>query len=138
VIEIEFTVAKRGEGTKAILVFGEAKERLVPFEFENSTYLIPARLLRHHPKHPDCPVVEEALKAPNSWKDIVTKGAELRAQTVRCTGGCWTAYEASEQLRITRGDHNALEDWQRDGVRARAELARRVREGDVPSAHVTR
>jgi hypothetical protein len=87
----------RGEGTKAILVRGEAEDRLVPFLFGGVAYRVPAKLLRHHPNHPDCPVIKEALRAPNSWKETVTKGRELTSGTVRCTGGCWDAYEAAEQ-----------------------------------------
>lgn len=45
----------RGEGAKAIIVRGEAEDRLVPFVFEGSTHLVPAGFLRHHPNHPDCP-----------------------------------------------------------------------------------
>src|SRR4051794_13274988 len=94
----------RGENTTALLVCGEAAERLIPFVFSGTTCRVPAKLLRHHPNHPDCPVIEEALQAPNSWKEKVTKGAELRSRTVRCTGGCWAGYEAAEQRRIQRGD----------------------------------
>lgn len=129
-------MAKRGEGTRTILVFGEAADRLVPFTWDGVTYRVPARLLRHHPNYPDCPIISEALQAPNSWKDTVTKGAELRSRTARCTGGCWAAYEAREQQRIARGDPDALHDWQTDGERARADLARRVREGSIPGAYV--
>jgi hypothetical protein len=124
----------RGENTKAILVFGDAERALVPFVFEGVTYRVPAALIRHHPNHPDCPVLEEALHARNSWKELVTKGAVMRARTVRCTGGCWSGFEKSEQRRIARGDERALHDWQEDGVRARRELVRRVRDGVVPGA----
>jgi hypothetical protein len=108
-------MARRGEGTKAILVFGEAEDRLVPFVVDGVSYRVPAKELRHHPNHPACPVVQEALSAPNSWKNVVTKGAELRARTVRCTGGCWDPYEKSEQRRSARGDEFALRDWEEDG-----------------------
>jgi len=43
-------------------------------------------------------------------KEKVTKGLELRSRTVRCTGGCWYAYEAAEQRRIAKGDQQALRD----------------------------
>jgi hypothetical protein len=119
----------RGEDTRAIVVRGEAESQLVSFVFEGVAYRVPAGVLRHHPEHPNCPVIEEALQAPNSWRETVTKGLELRTGTVRCTGGCWAAYEAREQLRIARGDKMALKDWNQDGVRARAELVRRVRDG---------
>jgi hypothetical protein len=124
----------RGEGTKAILVFGEAGEVLVPFVVGTTRARVPARLIRHHPNHPHCPVILEALEAPNSWKEVVSKGAELRTRTVRCTGGCWTAYEASEQRRILSGDAHAREDWEADGLRARLELVDAIRRGAVPSA----
>lgn len=124
----------RGEDTRAIVVRGEAESQLVPFVFEGVTCRVPAGVLRHHPDHPECPVIEEALKAPNSWKETITKGAELRARTVRCTGGCWAGYEAKEQLCIARGDETALRDWNEDGVRARAELVRRVRDGLSPGS----
>jgi hypothetical protein len=126
----------RGEGTKAILVRGEAEKRLVPFVFDGVKCLVPAGVIRHHPNHPECPVVLEALAAPESWRETVTKGSELRARTVRCTGGCWEAYEAEEQRRIARGDEGALQDWQEAGIRARAELVRRVTEGLLPDAYI--
>ena len=125
----------RGEGTKAILVRGEAEDRLVPFLFEGVAFRVPAKLLRHHPNHPDCPVIKEALLAPNSWKETVTKGRELTSGTVRCTGGCWSAYEAAEQRRIARGDQAALKDWQGHGRQARAQLAHRIQEGSVTGAY---
>ena len=100
--------------------------------FEGVTYQVPAGVLRHHPDHPTCPVIEEALKAPNSWRETITKGLELRARTVRCTAGCWAAYEASERLRIARGDKAALKDWNEDGVRARGALVRKVDDGLLP------
>ena len=126
----------RGEGATAILVRGDAERRLVPFVFEGVTCRVPAGVIRHHPSHPECPVIEEALAAPDRWKETVTKGWELRARTVRCTGGCWRAYEAEEQRRISRGDQAALKEWEADGVRARVELIRRVREGHLLGAFV--
>jgi hypothetical protein len=128
--------ALRGEGTKAILVRGKAAERLVPFRFQGTTYHVPAKLLRHHPEHPDCPVIEEAMVEPDSWREQVTKGRELMSRTVRCTGGCWDGYEAHEQRKITRGDSEALLDWEEHGVRARARLAQRVHEGSIPGAYL--
>ena len=125
---MEGVSARRGEGTKTILVFGDAGERLVPFVFDSAEYRAPAKLLRHHPGHPDCAVIEEALRAPKSWKSIETKGAGLRASTVRCTGGCWDAYEASEQRRIARGDENARADCENDG-----QLAEQTPAGLVPT-----
>lgn len=119
---------------RAFVVGGDASTVLVPFEWDGVRCLVPVSELRHLSSK--CLAVQKALAETWGSVDRVQNNAELRARTVRCTCGCWDGYERIELSAIAEGDKRSQRDWEEDGVRARADLVRKVRSGLVLNAHV--
>jgi hypothetical protein len=88
------------------------------------------------PRHPSetCPVLREAVAASGVWADRLQNNIELRTSTVRCTGGCWDAYERSEQKKIAAGDRDAAEDARLHGRESRDRFAEPIERGGVVRA----
>ncbi len=99
------------------------------FVFEDETYYVPARLIRHHSNHPDCPGIAEALSVPNSWKETVHegRGTSLGQGRVRCTAGsAGDAYENERAAAYRGGVALALHDWEEDRTSCAARTCPRV------------
>lgn len=109
----------------AYMIRGDTASALVDFEFEGVRCLVPASEVRH--LHDTCPGIEQALQVAGTFVERVENNAELRARTARCTAGCWTAFERSEQRAIVRGDESRRLDWEEDCVAGRRRLISHVR-----------
>jgi hypothetical protein len=115
----------------AFMAAGPGTDALVPFAWDGVDYLVPGRELRH--LHPDCRALQIA-RQHEGWVDRVQNNPELRVATVRCTAGCWDAYEKTEARKATRGDEAAGLDQRIDAVERRAAFAARVDRGEVRGA----
>jgi len=99
----------------------------ISFVWDGVEYAVAPNVVRH--LEAKCPVIPQARESLAARSEKLDNTAELGATTARCTGGCWSRWEAAEQRAIAAGDERKRGDWEEDGVRRRVRLARWITDG---------